>query len=224
LINRLHGFVYKYTSIVILFAAALVLPSCVRPASDVLQGYKTVLVESPLASYSLEYPAYYRQDGPRTDKNDVIPGTSLTLEAPKRKKQALVPDPPGDGIKTVTGTRSWGVIHLNVFDPSSYFDYPIKSNDYLETALKGEARWKNFKLLERSPVRVSNVTGEIIVYQVDKLLPIPVENGLQLEYNRAIYFDYNNLIWILEAKADQDMADNITADFNHVIQTFKILN
>jgi hypothetical protein len=223
MINRLRGFVYRYTATVILFAAALVLPSCVGPASDGLQGYKTVLVKSPLASYSLEYPADYRQDGPTTEIDRSIPYTDLILSAPIRIVNAQVPDTDG-GIKTVTGHRGWGAITIEVYNTEKEPTVSQNSSERLENDMRGEARWKNFKLLERSPVTVSNVTGEIIVYLVDKLLPIPVENGLQLEYHRAIYFDHNNLIWVLEAKADQDMADNITADFNHVIRTFKILN
>jgi len=55
-------------------------------------------------------------------------------------------------------------------------------------------------------------------------MPIPREDGKNIEYVRAVYFDYNGLLWIIEAKCDKDMMEQIKTDLNHILKTFKILN
>jgi len=41
---------------------------------------------------------------------------------------------------------------------------------------------------------------------------------------REVYFDYNGLIWRIDIRSDSTTAEEDKADFEHVLQTFKILN
>ena len=77
--------------------------------------------------------------------------------------------------------------------------------------------------MERLPITVSGVEGELIVYLVDKLMPIPVEDGKNLWYVRIVYFDYNDLTWEIVAKCNQNIQEEVTIYFNHIIETFEIL-
>ena len=55
--------------------------------------------------------------------------------------------------------------------------------------------------------------------------PFPREGDLKLEYVRAVYFDRGGYIWIIEATAHgSDVIDQMKTDFDHIIQTFKILD
>ena len=53
---------------------------------------------------------------------------------------------------------------------------------------------------------------------------IAVQDAKNLQFCKEIYLDYNGLIWRMTAKCDQDMADQVKADFDHILQTFKLLD
>jgi hypothetical protein len=64
----------------------------------------------------------------------------------------------------------------------------------------------------------------MIEYLTDKLMPIPVEDGKNLEYSREVYFDYNGMVWSINATSNEDIRDQVIAEFNHIIETFRILD
>ena len=113
---------------------------------------------------------------------------------------------------------------MNVSNYKIYYGESYSAADEIESVLEDEAKWANFQLLERSPITVSGVEGELVVYLVDKLMPIPVEDGKNLEYVRAVYFDYNDLTWEIVAKCNQEIMEQVIADFEHIVETFKILD
>jgi len=78
--------------------------------------------------------------------------------------------------------------------------------------------------LERYPVSVSGVEGELIAYVVDWFLPVPGDDGPLLKYVRAVYFDHNGLVWWIEAECELEMVDQVKADFEHILETFQILD
>jgi hypothetical protein len=123
-------------------------------------------------------------------------------------------DPDSGEIKTVTGERGSSDISVHISNYKIYYGESYSAVNDIEELLKDEAKWENFKLLERSPITVSGVEGELIVYLVDKLMPIPIEDGKNLWYIRIVYFDYNDLTWRLEMKCNQDIQDEVTAYFN----------
>jgi len=186
-------------------------------------GYKQITVKSELCHYFFEYSGYYEADGPHTDLDLIIPYTDLSLVKPEISGKAEVIDFASGEIKSVIGHYSPGSISVHVYDASEYESAPKTSRERLERTITGKASWANFKLLERSPLTVSGVEGEMIEYLVDKLMPIPVEDSKNLEYFRVVYFDYNGLIWVIEAKCDQEIREQVRADFDHIIQTFIIL-
>jgi hypothetical protein len=115
-------------------------------------------------------------------------------------------------------------IEIYICDPSKYFSAPQNAKDRLENDLLHESKWKNFELFERHPVTVSGVEGELIYYQVDWFLPVPKGEGPGLQYVRAVYFDYGGLTWWIQAKCEKEMIDQVKTDFEHILQTFKILS
>jgi len=205
-----------FTSICV--AVILLLLGC-NSSSD---GYKQITVNNELGHYSFEYPSHYKRNF--VDNFDFkVPYATLVLEGPVKSEEAEVFDPNTGEIKTVVGKRGTSVIYIGVSNYKVYFGESYSATDKIEGVLEDMAKWANFKLLERSPLTVSGVEGEMIVYLVDKLMPIPVEDGKNLLYVRAVYFDYQNLTWEIEAKCNQDIQEQVKADFDHIIQTFKIL-
>lgn len=184
--------------------------------------YKKITIENELCSFSLEYPAHYDKDF-REVLDFNIPFIYLLLDGPVVKETAEVFDPDSGSIKTVVGERGSSSINVIISNYKVYHGESYTATDRIEAVLKGMVKWENFQLLERSPITVSGVEGELIVYLVDKLMPVPVEDGKNLEYVRAAYFDYNDLTWEIVAKCNQDIQEEVTGYFNHIIGTFEIL-
>ncbi len=140
-----------------------------------------------------------------------------------KSEKVEVFNPDTGKIETVVGKRGTSSISISILNRKIYYGESYSAADRIEKVLEGLPIWENFKLLEHSPVTVSGMEGEIIVYLVDKLMPIPVEDGKNLEYVRAVYFDYDDLTWEITAKCNQEIKDQVKADFDHIIETFQIL-
>jgi hypothetical protein len=186
-------------------------------------GYKRITVTNELGSYSFEYPSCYGMD--IQDNLDFdIPYTHLVLLGPMKHEKTEVFDPDTGEVTTVVGERMASVFYVDISNYKIYYGESYSATNRLERVLEGEAKWANYQLLERAPLTVSGIEGEMVAYLVDKLMPIPVEDGENLEYVCAVYFDYNNFTWKIEAKCNQDMMDEVRADFDHIVETFTILD
>jgi hypothetical protein len=217
--NKRIGHRGLYTLVALSLLSILVMTGCNFSNS----GFKSVTIENELCHYSLEYPAYYDKDI-RDNFDFDVPYTALTLDAPTISEVIEVPDPSSGEIKTVTGYTSPAVIYVIVSDSKEYWGESYSATDKLEGVLEDEAKWENFELLERASMTVFGIEGEMVAYLVDKLMPIPREDGQRLEYNRAVYFEYDGLIWLIEAKCNQEIMDQVRADFEHIVETFTILD
>jgi hypothetical protein len=152
-----------------------------------------------------------------------VPYTHLLLEGPVTMQEAEVFDPNTGEIKTVSGKRGTSSISIFVSNYKKHFGESYSATDKIENVLAGKAKWANFKLLSRTPFTVSGIQGELIEYLVDRLMPIPVEDGKNLDYFCAVYFDYNGLTWEIEAQCIQEIREQVKADFDFIIQSFKII-
>jgi hypothetical protein len=184
--------------------------------------YKSITINNELGSYSFEYPSSYEKN--IWDNLEFrIPYTNLVLEGTVKSEEVEVFDPDTGKIKTVTGERGTCTIHVTISNYKIENGESYSANDVVKDLLQGEANWSNFKLLGHSQIIVSGVQGEFVEYLVDRLMPIPVEDGKNLDYISAVFFDYNNYTWGIRAKCNQDMMKQVKADFDHIIQTFKII-
>jgi hypothetical protein len=152
------------------------------------------MINNDLGKYGFEYLTYYKREI-RDNLEFKIPYTHLILEGPIKIEDVEVFDPETGEITTATGRRGTSVIYVDISNYKIYYGESYTASVKIESLLESEARWVNFKLLDYSPLTVSGVDGEMIIYLVDKLMPIPVEYGKNLEYVCAVYFDYNNLTW-----------------------------
>lgn len=213
---KYHGF---FALVAIALLGILAMTGC--NSSD--SGFKSVTIENELCHYSLEYPAQY-------DKNIwdnlefKVPYTHLSLIAPEISEEIEVFDPSSGEIITVVGHQSPAFIRVVVSDSKEYWGESYSATDELEELLEDMAKWANFELLERAPLTVAGIEGEMVAYLVDKLMPIPREDGQRLEYHRVVYFEYDGLIWEIEAGCNQEIMDQVRDDFEHIIETFTILD
>ena len=197
----------------------LTMTGCNSSDSD----FKSVTVENELCHYSLEYPSDY--DKEIWDNFDFdVPYTELILNAPTIREVTEVFAPSSGEITTVVGHTSPGVIYVFVSDSKQYWGEWYSATDELEERLEDAAKWENYELLERAPLTVDGIEGEMVAYLMDKLMPIPREDGQRLEYHLAVFFEYDGLIWEIEAECHQEIMDEVKADFDHIIETFTILD
>ena len=79
----------------------------------------------------------------------------------------------------------------------------------------------SFELIERSPVRVSGINGEMIVYKSSILGNYLNSPNLIC---RDVYIDYKEYIWRISVLAIDGMGDQAEPDFEHLIESFKFLD
>lgn len=212
---RYHGL---FTLVAISLLSILAMTGC--NLSD--SGFKSVTIENELCHYSLEYPAYYDKD--IWDNLEFkVPYTHLSLIAPEISEAAEIPDPSSGEMKAVVGHYSPAFIHVIVSDSKEYWGESYSATDDLEEVLKDMAKWENFELLERAPMTVAGIEGEMVAYLVDSLIAW-FTGSAGLEYNCAVYFDYNGLIWEIAAGCNQEIMEQVRADFEHIVETFTILD
>lgn len=193
--------------LLVLLSALLLLGAC--SVSD--DSYKTMNVKTKIASFSFEYRAYYRDvEGP-----EVFDGDSVYVNIMASKKEMSFPNPEPGG-KPGTVLLEYVPAYIGVAAYNQEGSGPSAA-ERIERVLSTEAKWPDFKLLERSAVTVDGIQGELIAYQTNEIIGPPVV------YMANVYFDYGEFTWSFDAGADLDLAETVRADFDHVLQTFKIL-
>jgi hypothetical protein len=95
----------------------------------------------------------------------------------------------------------------------------------IRRAERNASSFPDFTLLEKSELAVDNVPAYRIDYMERNLQPI--DRGLSkppIEVFREVYFDTIGLRWMVQMRSDSSTADADKPDFEHILQTFKILN
>jgi hypothetical protein len=117
-----------------------------------------------------------------------------------------------------------GFADINVNDARTLLEQDI---------MRLDKDFKVSKVLERSPISVDGITGELVVSTYDlnsRRMPLP-DGGLKgepqkpnlIEISRNTYFDQGGLVWMISMTSTEEVAEETRADFAHLIKTFKIL-
>ena len=184
-------------------------------------GYCTFTERNEMCSFSFDYPPYYNQGGARNNLDYIRPYVAFSLIGPLENIVLIVPDPDNDTVGTVTSSYAPAYIEGMVITPK---DDSSDAKSRLDSWISDLERWDNYELFERSSVTVSGIEGELIYYVVDWILLVPAGEGPDLKYVREVYFDYDGLIWKLKATSEFEMVDQVKADFEHILETFQILD
>ncbi|MFC1944815.1 hypothetical protein ACFLX5_04945 [Chloroflexota bacterium] len=192
--------------LLVLSSVLLLLGACRVPDDS----YKTMNVRSNIANFSFEYRTYYQDvEGPEVFGNDSI---YVHIMAPKRKMSFPNPEP---GINPDTLPLEYVPAYIGV---AVFPNIPGSSAaKRIEAALSSEARWPDYKLLERSAVTVDGIRGELVAYQTNQI------SGPPVVYMANVYLDYGVFTWAFDVVADFDLAETVRADFYHVLRMFKVL-
>jgi len=197
---------------IILFAAGILLL-----ASTTLFGacqdtnnspYKTFTMTEGIAHFSFEYSSQY--DIKESVSNEDKGISYVTLVGPYNRDAKDTPE-----IGVIVGS------------PSSE-NYAEDKINNLITKFSDDPDF-NLQELEQADLLISGIPAKLFVYQERDLGRIiagiyaGVDTSAVIEVIREVLFTYNSCDWMIYIDSDSSTAEADKTDFDHVIQTFKIL-
>ena len=188
---------YRLLVMGILFTVAASLLGC----DSSMEGYRAFTFNK-VAQFSFEYPRHYRKYA-----------ASATVEN-RTVAIGFVDKIPSQGCTNGFIT----VIIEGVGD--TYPDATVALEDEISQFVEPK------NLMERSTTTVAGIQAELLVYSHDfEVIPDPGCGSFgAIRVKRVVYFDYNELIWEVVIESDEDRADVAEADFEHLLETFQILD
>ncbi|MDD5082830.1 MAG: hypothetical protein PHU08_05595 [Dehalococcoidales bacterium] len=201
---------------VLLVLAVLVTCGCIN------SGYRSIKVEDQICSYSFEYPASYTVDGPSVEDNSDWRYSTIGVSAPRASRTMKVPDVESSEWRTYEVRYTPLGVSIFVRDSSVRPDLPRKSVDRI-ISLNQDNTY--FKVLDNSGIIVDGNRAEQLAYEDAPFSFItPTDSKPQLKYERDVFFDYNGLNWHISMTSDIELRSEADSIFEHIVQTFKILD
>jgi len=181
--------------VVTVSALAAVIPGC----DSSMEGYK-VFTFNKLAHFSFEYPRHYKQYAASADVED----KALYIGF----RDMIVPEKRTNGF-------------MYIYAEGTGITYP-DAHTALEHHIQLYVEPEN--ILESSTITVAGISFELLVYSHEpELIPeAPISNVMKV--TRVAYFEHNDLIWEILMESDEDRAEVAAEDFEHLLETFQILD
>jgi hypothetical protein len=163
-------------------------------------------------NFTFEYPSHYKRDSIYSYVEGKSPGRVTFLDKLSWKESIL------------------GLIRVTVRDPSEKFPNAktaaeqIVLGEYdIYTSFPGEL---DRDILESSTIIINGIPGELIVYshRVGLVETLPYESSKIVRINRTLFFDHSGLLWSIAIDSDEDKAEQAKADFERLLETFRILD
>lgn len=190
--------------------AALIL-LCLAPAAGAgcteCEGYKQLTVKEDLARFSLEYPCNWRRTVVETHPEGESFYMSLSITGP--------------GIRINDSPVASALWNLSVNwtseerpDATVALDSSLSSWDRISSS---------FQLLERSTVEIAGIQAErATFYNATAADGIRWKNPVPITVTEY-YFEYGGFIWRIHSSSPLDLAKENEVHFNHILETFKML-
>jgi hypothetical protein len=191
--------VFKFSLCLLAFFLCIIIIAggCAKTTS----GFQSVTLNKPGLKIAFEYPAAWE------DPADSLKDTTSNVLV------FLVHFP-----SAIEGSDADMTFQILASAPSTAIPNGKASLDSLVSSFASLG--PSFKVIERSPAAIAGVQGETVVYSA--LFTVQAPLGAVPSICRDIYFDYQGQIWVMALNAHQDVADLAKADFDHVVQSFKL--
>ncbi len=203
----------KICLILVLSIILCVTEGCNRNTTIEKSGELILFVErNELCSFSFEYSSYYTLVGPDYALDFVVPFMYITLLAPKDLTEVIVPINK-DEVSKVVAEYVPAAIEITVAEAVDSVNAAGNAKEEIEEVLKDCSKHDNYRFVTGYPLDIAGQNGDFIEYYVRD------------EHTCAVYFDFDGLIWSIEliSRGDYDYS-KIKADFDHIVETFKILD
>jgi hypothetical protein len=180
---------------------------------------KTIEVNNEVAHFALTYPAKYDKDGPNVSRTGGL-DCQLFFLAKTTNMQISSPDPNRTGYVTVSHRPA--SIRFHIFQPKLIDNRsPHEQLDFILNRQKDP----DFDLLSRSTIEICGIEAEQAIYHAGNKLyfwKTPEGDGPK-RLVRDIYFNYNGVDWYIGFDSELSMSDNVSADFEQILSSFRIL-
>ena len=193
--------------LVILFTLALTFSGCSK--------YRTFTNNDGIAHFSFEYPGDIKKS--HIHRVDAFVNVHFRRE--------IVKDGWFDKDLYIAAFKPPGFANTYISDAKTLLEQDIVCLD--------EA-YEVSRVLERSPININEIQGELVVSIYDYHTPrmplpdaplkgTPQQPSLMMMI-RSAYFNQGGLVWIIRMIYTEEVAEETTVDFEHIINTFKILD
>jgi hypothetical protein len=183
-----------------LISASLLLASCSN--SD----YRVFYLKEGIAHFSLEYPADYSVT--RIDIRNGVASQYTDI---------------GFGLQTATNNHSLAEISVYAWPANSQAD----TATLILTGMlaQGETIFPDFRLLDRYSVMIGDMEGQAAVFSWTASPSGESEEETTLPaVSRMVCFRYGDLAWEIHVASDLEGQAQGEVQFQHVLDTFQILN
>jgi hypothetical protein len=190
--------------IAILLLLSMIISGCDN--GDV-NSYKTFVLNEGSVHFLFEYRTYYEIDNlkPAEATGDLM-------------QQSMFFDLISPEIK---GINDYTYIHVVVGKPD---ELTPDAKSAIERAERNAASWADYKLLNKCEITVDGVQAYRIDYQNRNIVPAIAGGEPRIEVIREVRFDAKGYVWMIQIRSDSSTAEADKADFEHILQTFKILD
>lgn len=171
--------------------------------------YKTYVQDKGVIRFSLEYPSNYVIDSIKpAQENGTISDREvyLSFKGPVDRNE-----------------NDYAHILLSAGPPDERFFANAK--DSIIRAKRNASSWADYKLLNESEISIDGVKAYRIDYQIRSV--VYAIAGISKEPALAVYrdvrFDAKGFVWMIQVSSGSSTAEADKLDFEHVLQTFKII-
>jgi hypothetical protein len=200
--------------LVLIILASTPFISCIYPGIGArnkhIEGPGTLNIDNEFCSFSFDYTTSYDKDQSNGSIEDGF--FYLGLFGPHAYTEPMSYVVPGGGENGRYRYRSGGI---------EFHAYSKKIVKLAKDSLSGWLyKWeKDIKLIDRSQINVGGITADQVIYE--QLL----NPGKIPRWHRDIYFDFDNVNWKFNAFADKDkpIQTSISQDFDHILNTLKLI-
>jgi hypothetical protein len=185
-----------------LFIAVTALTVASSCASS-LDGYKLVTQNKGFAHFTFECPAQYVRPLWRLPRVEMKQNFTRLFTYHRDKKIPI------DSIIEVIAWR--------VMDSASYDN----AEDLMKQRLSMFGRELDFEIKEYLSVQVTGISAQGFMFTYSAL---GVGSDSVPGVRRAVFFDHNGVIWEISMVSDSTRTEAAKADFDHLLETFIILD
>jgi hypothetical protein len=213
----------------ILFLVGFVIVISIAVAYSLLIGfnaYRKYTFENVYASCSFEYPRFHRVISvEQPDEESSVARVLIGLIQFKSPQDEFI----DISVRKIDSSfTSYDALLESDLNSIKYYDHvgfytKLNNETYMTMP---------YKILERTDILVNEILGEKIKYvyfRPDGKLPSEGDALRQINnptwvYSYVAYFEYNGYIWKIKVEAIDLRDEKAKADFNHILETFKILH
>ncbi len=172
--------------------------------SDSTHDYITFVLDEGTARFALELSKDYKVDR-------VNPGNDTG-------------DPSEDfmAVTFVNKTKESTIIQIFGNKPSELIPNAQAAIERTET---NASSWDDYQLIEKTELTINGVKAYRIDYKHNNIIPAIVGTSKpSLSIYREVNFDADGLRWMILMESDSSTAEEDKADFEHILETLKILD